>query len=93
MNHTRIPRWAIIAVTLLVIGVLITSVALAQPGGGTSAPSTGTALSGGRYQLITTSASANAPASGGGYRLLAPTPVPVPASGCCCKTSLPCVVR
>ncbi len=91
MKHTLIPRWVLVAAVLLAVGVLLTGVALAQPGSGTGDQLAGMKLSGGHYQLITTSSPVNTLASGGGYRLLPSIPAVDPAAGCCCKTNLPCV--
>jgi hypothetical protein len=94
MKHKMISRWVLVVIALMIVGALVTGVVLASAESGTSDQSAVTKISGGRYQLTTRSSPVNAVAAGGGYQL-APlaTPVVVPASGCCCKTNLPCVLR
>jgi hypothetical protein len=94
MKHKMISRWVFVAIVLLALGALVTGVVLASAENGTSDQSAVTKISGGRYQLTTISSPVNAAVSGGGYQL-APlaTPVVDPASGCCCKNNLPCVMK
>ena len=104
MKHKMIARWVLVAAALLAVGALMTGIALARTGSGAvsdtagnhslsgmSDPLDATMLSGGRYQLITTSSPVNTQASGGRYRLMPSAPAADPGSGCCCKSYLPCV--
>ena len=85
-------------ITILMVCAVLALLAMAalvnaSPVSTASSPTAPGTMSGGHYQLITTSSSENALASGGGYRLMPSMPAVDPAAGCCCKTNLPCIVK
>jgi hypothetical protein len=87
-------RITILTVCAVLALLLLATLVNASPGSTARSSTLAGVLSGGHYQLITTSVPVNALANGGSYRLMMSSASIVdPAAGCCCKTNLPCVLK
>jgi hypothetical protein len=83
---------------LLVLAALALLSATASASSGTSLASNPAAapgtMTGGRYVLVNQTQPVNGALTGGRYQLAGPSQTSAdPASGCCCKSYLPCTVK
>jgi hypothetical protein len=78
-----------VLLVLIVAAVLVTT-AGSTASNARASTTVSSVLSGGRYVLTIQSTTVTQPT---GYRLSDAPTVVDPASGCCCKTNLPCVHR
>jgi hypothetical protein len=84
--------------TILIVGAVLAMLLAAALVNASSSPITPSSvapvsMSGGGYILVTQPVSTTGALTGGHYQLVPSKPTVDPASGCCCKTNLPCVMR
>jgi hypothetical protein len=90
MKRIKFYRVLLFAVCSLLLAVMLVSVVLAEPGG--PVKEAGDTLLGGGYTLLPVTQSQGILARGGAYTLLQPASSTLASGGCCC-TYLPCLLK